>query len=319
MFSSFEPTKYIGWKEISPFGILIGLFAASYWLLLIMTPSSTFVLPLCPFSSPHLKGPIKPLLTVLSDEQIMSANPAVQRGGRFRPADCEARSRAAVVVAYRDRAAHLQMLLSNLHPVMQRQQLDYTIFVVEQAGTGIFNKGTLFNAAFMEINATGRFDCFVFHDVDVYPENDSNSYGCRAEPTLLATAMNKFRYKPLYDHFFGAAVSLSARHFTEINGYPNVYWGWGGEDDDIGRRVQRKFGSISRSPLSIGRYTMATHKSDEGNPKNKRRFDLVNTAQRRFDSDGLNSLNYTLLTKQFRPLYTWFFVDVGYPVDFEAD
>ncbi|XP_055349190.1 beta-1,4-galactosyltransferase 3-like isoform X2 [Paramacrobiotus metropolitanus] len=264
MFSSFEPTKYIGWKEISPFGILIGLFAASYWLLLIMTPSSTFVLPLCPFSSPHLKGPIKPLLTVLSDEQIMSANPAVQRGGRFRPADCEARSRAAVVVAYRDRAAHLQMLLSNLHPVMQRQQLDYTIFVVEQAGTGIFNKGT--SAFTVELRA------YV--------------YICR---------------------YTGEKASTETRGFL------------GGEDDDIGRRVQRKFGSISRSPLSIGRYTMATHKSDEGNPKNKRRFDLVNTAQRRFDSDGLNSLNYTLLTKQFRPLYTWFFVDVGYPVDFEAD
>ncbi|KAK2186027.1 hypothetical protein NP493_216g03032 [Ridgeia piscesae] len=38
----------------------------------------------------------------------------------------------AVIIPYRDREDHLILLLSQLHPVLQRQQLDYRIFVVEQ-------------------------------------------------------------------------------------------------------------------------------------------------------------------------------------------
>lgn len=59
-------------------------------------------------------------------------NPDVERGGHFRPAHCAARSRVAVVVPYRDRKEHLPVLLKYLHPLLQRQQLEYRIFVVEQ-------------------------------------------------------------------------------------------------------------------------------------------------------------------------------------------
>ncbi|XP_055349117.1 beta-1,4-N-acetylgalactosaminyltransferase bre-4-like [Paramacrobiotus metropolitanus] len=204
-------------------------------------------------------------------------------------------------------------VLRNLHPVLQRQQLEYTIFVVEQSGTGVFNKGILFNAAYMEINATRRFDCFVFHDVDVYPEDDRNSYACRSQPTLLVAAMSKFDYQPLYSDYFGAAVTLLVSHFAEINGYPNLYWGWGGEDDDIGYRVKKRFGNISTVPLDTGRYTMVPHGSDQGNPKNPLRFDLVNESHLRYKTDGLNSLKYTLVATERRPLYTWLLVDVGKP------
>ena len=53
-------------------------------------------------------------------------------GGVGRPHDCIARHRVAVVVPYRDRREHLNILLSHLHPMLQRQQLDYRIYVVEQ-------------------------------------------------------------------------------------------------------------------------------------------------------------------------------------------
>lgn len=39
-----------------------------------------------------------------------------------------------------------------------------------------------------------------------------------------------------YNQYFGGVSALSKEQFTKINGFPNNYWGWGGEDDDIYNR-----------------------------------------------------------------------------------
>jgi hypothetical protein len=56
----------------------------------------------------------------------------VSPGGHWSPHHCIARQRLAVIIPFRDREAHLPVLLQVLHPMLQRQQIDYTIFVVEQ-------------------------------------------------------------------------------------------------------------------------------------------------------------------------------------------
>lgn len=56
-------------------------------------------------------------------------------GGGWRPTDCLPRQRVAIIVPYRDREEHLGIFLKHMHPVLQRQQLDYRIFVVEQVWT----------------------------------------------------------------------------------------------------------------------------------------------------------------------------------------
>ena len=67
-----------------------------------------------------------------SEADIIRQNPSLTPGGVGRPRDCTARHRVAVVVPYRDRRQHLNILLAHLHPMLQRQQLDYRIYVVEQ-------------------------------------------------------------------------------------------------------------------------------------------------------------------------------------------
>ena len=54
------------------------------------------------------------------------------QGGSWRPRNCTSRHRIAVVVPYRDRDRHLRVFLRYMHPFLQRQLLDYTIYVVEQ-------------------------------------------------------------------------------------------------------------------------------------------------------------------------------------------
>jgi hypothetical protein len=39
-----------------------------------------------------------------------------------------------------------------------------------------------------------------------------------------------------YEGIFGGVSAVSAEHFKAVNGYPNRYWGWGGEDDDLSER-----------------------------------------------------------------------------------
>ena len=56
----------------------------------------------------------------------------IKSGGKWRPPDCIPRSRIAVLVPYRDRQEALAIFLTNLHPFLQRQMLEYTIFVIEQ-------------------------------------------------------------------------------------------------------------------------------------------------------------------------------------------
>lgn len=164
--------------------------------------------PLCEQVPPRLVGPLvvkttpPPLFTsAFNATRLLRNNKEWKRhygadvagGGEWRPRACTARHRLAVIVPYRDRAANLDAFLYHMHPLLQRQQLAYRVFVVEQVGGSIFNKGILMNTAFLQaftlanfstefitsrpggddLNLDNRhfpFDCFVFHDVDLLPE-----------------------------------------------------------------------------------------------------------------------------------------------------
>ena len=86
---------------------------------------------------------------------------------------------------FRNRAEHLELFLFHMHPVLQRQQLDYQIFVIEQAGEGAFNRAILMNIGYAEAMKVGNFSCFVFHDVDLVPEDDRYEYTFPVKWNLL--------------------------------------------------------------------------------------------------------------------------------------
>lgn len=65
-------------------------------------------------------------------DRIVLLHPELAPGGLWAPGDCIPRQRVAVIIPFRDREEHLRALLYVLHPLLQRQMLDYTIFVVEQ-------------------------------------------------------------------------------------------------------------------------------------------------------------------------------------------
>ena len=73
------------------------------------------------------------------DNNTTRRHESVIIGGTFKPTECLARHKVAIVVPYRDRPFHLAVFANHMHPFLQRQQLEYTIFVIEQSSINIYN------------------------------------------------------------------------------------------------------------------------------------------------------------------------------------
>lgn len=68
----------------------------------------------------------------LSLDDIVRKNPYVSKGGRYRPPDCDSTHKTAIIIPHRNREQHLKYLLYYLHPFLQRQQLNYGIYIIHQ-------------------------------------------------------------------------------------------------------------------------------------------------------------------------------------------
>ena len=138
------------------------------------------------------------------------------------------------------RAACVQPPLASLH-----------VLVVEQGADGCkFNRGKALNAGLRlalgspaEAAALGlppsvaRADALCLHDVDLLPTAPLARYYARrpgARPLHLGSAWKRYPY----DTYVGGVITLSRAHAGAIDGFPNNFWGWGGEDDALAARMQ---------------------------------------------------------------------------------
>eukprot|EP00794_Sanderia_malayensis_P013974 gene13974-15431_t len=231
----------------------------------------------------------------------------VNIGGAWSPNDCIAEYKLALIIPFRDRDEHLKIFLRHIHPILQRQRLTYQIFVVEQKDKSMFNRGKLMNVGFNESLKFADFDCFVFHDIDLLPENDKNFYGCNQSPAHLSVAVDKFNYKLLYGTLFGGIEKFTKIDFEKINGFSNLFWGWGAEDDNLYQRVTGSGLGLKRPAIELARYQMIRHAEA---PKTDKRFKVLRDAIGFADKDGLSSLNYRVVDKLEHPYYTLLQVDL---------
>ncbi|XP_071460504.1 beta-1,4-galactosyltransferase 3-like isoform X2 [Marmota flaviventris] len=238
----------------------------------------------------------------LTMEKAVEKNPLVRLGGQYKPPDRWTWHHTAVVVPYYGQAQHLQQLLFHLHPFLQRQQLHYAIYVVNQVNNTAFNRGKLRNVGFREAMQEENWDCVFFHDVNLLPEDDRNIYTCDIFPAHVSVAINKFNYKLPYQGYLGGVFALRPIHYLRINGFSNVYWNWDDEDDNIATRVKLSGMLLSRPYLLFGCY----HMLEEGQDHSQKQ------SVWRWRHDGINSLGYRLLAKERHPLYTNLTVDISF-------
>ncbi|XP_076819793.1 beta-1,4-galactosyltransferase 2-like [Clavelina lepadiformis] len=267
--------------------------------------STTKAINYCPESSPLLHGNLiipkhksifEGNLDPLSYEEISANNPNVQFGGYYPgPANCTPRNSITVIIPYRDREVHLRYLLTYIHLILQRQQTKYRVFVVEQDDNSTFNKGQIMNSGFRYIKGKygKEFDCYFFHDVDTIGEDDRIIYRCKGgrEVVHLSHKIERLRYRFCCGLTIGGVLGLTSSQLEAVNGFPNAYYGWGGEDDDMSKRILEIANfTIYRPPGNYVRFRTLFHEIDGQNPKNPERFKLLKEWKNRAGTDGLNSL-----------------------------
>ncbi|XP_075877800.1 beta-1,4-galactosyltransferase 2 [Nelusetta ayraudi] len=271
-------------------------------------------LPPCPENPPGLVGRLLiEFSSQMSMERVQKENPNVTEGGRYTPPDCRPRWKVAIIIPFRHRENHLKYWLHYLHPILRRQKIDYGIYIINQLGEDTFNRAKLLNVGYTETLKDAEYDCFIFSDVDLIPMDDRNLYHCYDQPRHFAIAMDKFGFRLPYAGYFGGVSGLSKKQFLKINGFPNEYWGWGGEDDDIYNRITLNGMKVSRPDVRIGRYRMIKHERDKHNEPNPQRFNKIQNTKNTMKKDGISSLTYRLVHVKKYPLYTDISVEIGKP------
>lgn len=234
---------------------------------------------------------IKPILNASEKSNPWVTALNLLDGGEWQPSDCRPRYLVAIVVPYRNREEHLNVFLRNIHPFLQKQNIHYKIYVVEQADKRDFNRGMLLNIGFIEARKEKPYPCFIFHDVDLIPLNLNNIYACTKLPRHMASSVDKYRFKPPYDRYFGGVLSILSHQFQAVNGFSNSFYGWGGEDDDFFFRVRHAGLGLSRFPRHIARYQSLEHK--EAKPSDGR-YERLDAGYGAYAENGLNSLHFQI-------------------------
>jgi len=158
----------------------------------------------------------------------------------------------AIIVPFRDlhvaqrRKEHLNRFIPHMENFLSSQEGIYRfhVYIIEQTDDGRkFNRGKLLNIGFDlackdEVNLGFCFDSFIFHDVDLLPVGSViGGYYAKypRRPIHIARCWNRYNANPKY---FGGVVAFSKADYQRIDGFPNIYWGWGGEDDELQIRVK---------------------------------------------------------------------------------
>ena len=136
-----------------------------------------------------------------------------------------------VIVPYRNRYEHLQEFKKSIVEYLESKNIDFKLIIVEQDNAKLFNRGMLCNIGFIEAQKE-NCDYIVIHDIDMIPIDVDYSYS--KVPVHLATDNIPF------ESYFGGITMFPTDIFEKINGFSNLYWGWGFEDDDLRYRCVKK-------------------------------------------------------------------------------
>jgi len=216
--------------------------------------------------------------------------------------------KVAIIVPYFDidinqnRYDQLQTFYPYMYEFLTKQKLyDFHIYIMEQYNNNknMFNRGKLLNCGFDLVNKN-EYNTIIFHDVDLLPNDNLSKYYAQypTNPIHIAHVWDRYNDNPKY---FGGIVSFNVADFTKINGFPNNFWKWGGEDDSLYNRIKKN--NITISLPSSGSIT-DLEKMDinekmnylkKNKLKNLKKWELLAEDKYNWKNNGLNNLSYKVI------------------------
>lgn len=143
-----------------------------------------------------------------------------------------------IIVPYRNRYKQLVDFKKAIKRYLEDKEIDYELIIVEQDDGTAFNRGKLLNVGFIYAKKYGC-DYVVFHDIDMIPTDVDYSYSDIPLHLAVDLTGGKGFKRIVFDNYFGGVTMFPVEMFEKVNGYSNLYWGWGYEDDDLMYRCIR--------------------------------------------------------------------------------
>ena len=187
----------------------------------------------------------------------------------------------------------------------------FHIYIIEQSQDGeLFNIGKLKNIGFEIAKNEYSYDNYIFSDVDIIPDYDLIEYYCKKLKYPISLGLRGTRYmnnKQVNKKIFmGSLLGFTKKQFEKINGYPNNFWGWGGEDEAIKARLVNsgtttfyypKKGSIIDLEETKDMKTI-NNVNDKTKivKKEEIKYEKLHEDLTSWKENGLNNLEYTILS-----------------------
>jgi len=203
-----------------------------------------------------------------------------------------------IIVPFRDRFEELLEFAPYMKNFLRLQGVENEIYVINQADKYRFNRAYLINVGFRE--STDTCDYIAMHDVDLMPQNPALHYRFPDKGPLHISS-NELHPKYDYPTFIGGILLISRKHYKQLDGMSNKYWGWGLEDDEFFVRM-RQANMVIERPQGIKTGRKETfrhiHSSKERKRDNARCYNQRNATRRRDRQTGLSTTFYKVSSKR---------------------
>jgi hypothetical protein len=145
----------------------------------------------------------------------------------------------AILIPHRKRIEHLKKFISWTDKLEKSPNHTYDIYVIDQNNFDRFNRGLLINIGYYIAKKNNNYDRYIFHDVDSYPDKDLFKLYFEFIDYNIHFASPELGYKYTFDNFLGGVFGSTKIDFEKVNGFPNDFFGWGGEDDAFYNRYAK--------------------------------------------------------------------------------
>lgn len=200
----------------------------------------------------------------------------------------------AVIIPYRNREQHLAQFIRHFNNLdgshLNGSTMD--VYIIEQNNEDKFNRGLLINIGYLIASRNYNYDRYILHDVDLFPNQTIYELYFSYPKKQVHYIIPKHEHKYNFNSYLGGVVGLSSQCFEKINGFPNNFFGWGGEDDAMYNRLAINNITIHRP--TIGEYELVEHEGPKKEDINVAKQKYILNDLKDWKNNGVTQLRNAL-------------------------